>query len=93
MLSGTSARIQWNSVDCLEQNGPIQSYTVRVGLPGGDTVSLLQTTDTSQTLTGLSPGQEYMVQVAASNSDGTGPFSAPVVLVLIGRYTEICTIC
>ena len=89
MTSSSTAQVQWNSVDCLERNGPIQMYIVNYGISESDEIQTVTTTSTSLTLTNLVGGQEYNVQVAAENSVGVGPFSEPVVLVFSGKQSIV----
>lgn len=86
VLSSTSARLQWNTLNCLDTNGPIEGYTVRYALRfGGDEEFTVTTFARDIVIDGLSAGQEYSISVAAVNSVGRGPFSEPIFLVLIGK--------
>ena len=82
-LFNNSLQILWNEVNCLDTNGPIQHYIINtVGSDGEET----NTSFTRQfTTSDLTPNQEYSVRVAAVNSAGNGPFSQPIIVVLIGE--------
>ena len=67
-------------MDCLDRNGAITGYVARAlsngreegnASVGGD--------DREATISGLTPSTQYIVQVAAVNSAGTGPYS-PIAL-------------
>ena len=61
----------WESVPCQNQRGPTTGYRLRYS----NGTSLVNTTDTTHMLTGLTPFTSYSVQVAAVNAGGTGPYS------------------
>lgn len=90
VLSGNSARIQWNDVNCLDANGLIERYTVSYALSGSDGERTIATTPLrSLVISDVVAGQRYSVQVAAENSAGLGEFSDPISVVLLGVY--LCT--
>lgn len=90
MLSGSSARIQWNEVNCLDANGLIEQYVVSYALSGGDGERLIRsTTSRMLVISELVAGQQYSVQVAAENSVGRGPFSDQISVILLGVYLTI----
>ena len=62
---------------CLDRNGEITGYTVKVTL-SGMVVATENVNDGSAreaTVSGLTPSTDYFVTVAAVNSAGTGPIS------------------
>ena len=74
--------ISWTEVECIEQNGPITHYIIQFGTSCDD----LQTENTADnsmnyTINGLTPNTEYIIQVAAANMHGRGPFSEPAIKV------------
>ena len=77
----TSITVGWNTVECIERNGVIDNYIVRFEPEGR--VQSNQTVDTTRThsVSGLSPSTRYSFSVAAVNSVGTGPFTAPPLSV------------
>ncbi len=83
VLPNNSARIQWNAVNCLDANGPIERYRVFYRLSGAVDGSTVTTTDMMLIIVNLAAGQ-YSIQVAAENSFGLGPFSDPIFLILLG---------
>ena len=82
-LLSNSLQILWNEVNCLDTNGPIQHYIIKITGSDGEKSN---TSSTRQFTTGaLTPNQEYSVRVAAVNSAGNGPFSEPIIVVLVGE--------
>ena len=78
----TSITVQWGTVPCADQNGPITGYSVRYGVMGSgssqtETVSGASVTEV--TLSSLLKYTNYSVQVAAVNSADTGVFSESVL--------------
>ena len=68
---------------CDQQNEPITGYVVRYYATCGPDRDVLQTKSvvtTGSIIDGLTPNTEYAFQVAAVNTNGTGPFSEPVTL-------------
>ncbi len=82
IASSNSISIEWREVSCLDANGVIESYTLRYGF--GDTLNTSVSVSTAATITGLSLGEMYRIEVAASNSLGMGPFSESVLISLQG---------
>ena len=78
-----SLQILWNEVYCLDTNGPIQHYIIRI--TGSDGVKSSTSSTRQFTIGDLTPNQEYSVQVGAVNSAGNGPFSKAIIVVLIGE--------
>ena len=82
--SSTSLSIVWSPPDLRHRNGPITGYTVQVYLQLGGNVIATSTSRNYISVSGLTPHKTYRVKVAAKNSNGTGPFSTPIV----GSTTE-----
>ena len=68
---------------CVRQNGPITGYVVRYYATCGPDRDVQQTKSvvtTGSIIDGLTPNTEYAFQVAAVNTNGTGPFSEAITL-------------
>ena len=73
----------WKEVLCVRQNGPITGYVVRYYVTCGPDRDVQQTKSvvtTGSIIDGLTPNTEYAFQVAAVNTNGTGPFSEAITL-------------
>jgi hypothetical protein len=77
-----SATVYW-SPQLSDGHAPISAYTVTAS-PGGATATV-NATATSATLTNLTDATSYSFTVAATNSAGTGPPSAPTSGIVPGR--------
>ena len=77
-----SITVEWSDINCLDQNGAITSYDIRVN---GRVV--LTTSQTQATITGLTSSTAYFIDVRGNNSIGGGPFSPTSVFVTLGTYT------
>lgn len=86
----TSITVTWLSMACLQQNGEITYYSVRY-TESSVTSKSLNTTRLSFTASSLFPGTSYTFEVAAVNSEGTGPYEPHVVTTVIptGTYLYI----
>jgi len=93
MTAGSSSVfVQWDRISCIERNSEITGYTIRYAPSGGapSNITILGTTrsDRTFTITGLSVSTIYTVMVAADTSGmTTGPFSTPIPVRTLGRYT------
>ena len=81
-MSSTALIVQWEAVPCIEQNGDITGYIVHVLESGemervedvvGDDVN-------NVTISELTPSTTYSIQVAAVNSEDTGPYSDLIII-------------
>ena len=79
-MESRSLNVQWGTVPCSEQSGPITGYTLRYS-NGTFIVSTTGEESRQHVLTGLTPFTSYSVQVAAVNAGGTGPYSDPALTV------------
>ena len=78
---------------CVQQNGPITGYVVRYYATCGPDRDVQQTKSvvtTGSIIDGLTPNTEYAFQVAAVNTNGTGPFSEPITLGGNLLYYSLC---
>ena len=74
----TLITVMWQSVACLMQNGEITRYSVRY-TESSVTSGPFMATTLSFTASSLFPGTSYAFEVAAVNSEGTGPYEQHVV--------------
>ena len=80
-VTSSSITVQWGPVDCREQNGDITGYSVRYGVQGsGEESRNVPGNPRMYQITGLRQSTTYSIEVAAVNSNGTGPYSTPVVV-------------
>ena len=80
-MNHTAITVQWETVPCIEQNGDITNYTVTV-LESGE-MERVEDVDGNVNeviISGLTQSTTYSIQVAAVNSQGTGPYSDIVVI-------------
>ena len=91
VVTGDSAVIVWNGLDCSKQNGPLTGYKVHVKQISGDCAQKFEITTrgnynemSSCELDSLIPSTRYRVQVSAVNSFGRGPLSYPFHFVTLG---------
>ena len=92
-LSSTyfSITVQWGAVDCIHHNGDITGYSVQYGVQGSgstQTVSVSGGGATTTFISGLEPGTNYSVTVAAVNSAGTGVYSDPYIIMTDSKTTH-----
>ena len=83
MESSTAISVQWGPVEpCADQNGPITGYAVRYGVMGsGSTQNKTVSGDSRMTtISELTKGTMYTVEVAAETSAGTGVYSLPLTI-------------
>ena len=75
-VESRSLTVQWGTVPCPDQRGPITGYRLRYS-------SIVDTTgegSRQHVLTGLTPFTSYSVLVAAVNAGGTGPYSTALTV-------------
>ena len=83
VINSTALNVQWETVPCIEQNGDITGYTVRV-LESGEMERVEDVGDVNEvTISELTPSTTYSIQVAAVNNIDTGPYSD---LITIDTY-------
>ena len=80
VINSTALNVQWEMIPCIEQNGDITGYTVRV-LVSGEMERVEDAGDVNEvTISELTPSTTYSIQVAAVNSEGTGPYSDLIII-------------
>ena len=78
-VESRSLTVQWGTVPCPDQRGPITGYRLRYS----NETSIVYIKGNEQNdsmLTGLTPLTSYSVQVAAVNAGGTGPYSTALTV-------------
>ena len=81
-VSSSTIHVSWGEVPCPQRNGEITGYIVEYSRRGtkrqvgGEQIHVNNRTTT---INELDPLTEYIIRVAAVNSNGTGPFSDPVM--------------
>ena len=80
--SSFSIRVDWHTVPVADQNGIILTYTVTYKvLPSGSPQRAVVSAPTTQvSLTGLMKYRSYRITVFASNAQGNGPASQPIIV-------------
>ena len=71
--------MQWGTVPCPDQRGPITGYRLRYSTSVAN-IERNEQNDRQHVLTGLTPFTSYSVQVAAVNAGGTGPYSTALTV-------------
>ena len=80
--------VHWEEVDCLDRNGAITGYVARALSNGREEgTASVGGDDREATISGLTPSTQYIVQVAAVNSAGTGTYS-PIALYGTGGIAQ-----
>ena len=79
--------VTWDTIDCIERNGVITSYSVEFQEEGGADIPG-EVMGQSFTASGLTPNTSYTFRVAGVNANGTGPFTESIT---INTDTEIRT--
>ena len=76
----TSITVQWGTVPCADQNGPITGYSVRYGEMGSGSTQTESATGNEAVISGLQMTTNYTVEVAAETSVGRGDYSEPIIV-------------
>ncbi|EJD75220.1 immunoglobulin I-set domain-containing protein [Loa loa] len=77
-ISTTSILVQWTSLSAEDRNGILTGYRIKykTRLRGAKSNTLVvDGNNSSYTMSGLEPGTQYMLRVAAVNQNGSGPNS------------------
>ncbi len=69
-----SITVTWDTINCIERNGIITSYTVEFG-PSGNPTMMTGITELTFTANRLTPFTNYTFRGAGVNSAGTGVYS------------------
>ena len=77
----TSITVQWGTVPCADQNGPITGYSVRYGEMGSGSTQTESATGNEAVISGLQTTTNYTVEVAAETSVGRGDYSEPIIVI------------
>ena len=80
MIGSTSISVHWRELSCQLRHSQFLQFVIlasEVG-GGGQIEYRIPGNQSSTVLTGLKPNTTYTIVVAISNSNGTGPYSAPV---------------
>ena len=89
-ITPNSITVHWEEVACLDQNGEITGYIARAMSNGrAERTAEVGSGAREATMSGLTPSTEYIVQVAAVNSAGTGPYSHITVYKTKGSNTSL----
>ena len=84
----TSVVLSWDELDCLERNGDITGYMIRYVGNSQTITNSSSDTSTTYTIQGLDPFTEYLLAVAAMNSNDVGPFSGQPLTVTTPESSE-----
>jgi hypothetical protein len=80
-ITTTQVGLRFGPAAVAEGGPPLQGYYV---YQGGTKVLTLGPSDLTPTITGLTPGVEYVFGVSGFNADGEGPMSALVTVATLG---------
>ena len=79
-VNPASLMVSWRLPTNRNRNGPITGYVIQYTRVGSsDMMSVIVTSGTTHTISGLSVSTQYSVTVAAMTVNGTGPFSNAVL--------------
>jgi chitodextrinase len=84
-VTPTSVALSWTAP---ATGGPVSGYVVDDEASGGDFSQSGGTTDTSMTVTGLTPSTAYTFEVFATNATGVGPASSAVTTTTSAAVTK-----
>ena len=88
-MTNSSISMEWDTPNCIDQNGIITGYTVQYRVEKGgntDTMNVLGGSVTSATLSNLASSTNYFIQVAAVTTEGIGPYGSPIFQITEGKY-------
>ena len=78
-VAASSLNISWNAPNEEDRNGNIDEYIINVTNTETLVTTQFTTTNNDFSINDLNPDTTYSLSVAASNSNGTGPFTQPLL--------------
>ena len=91
-VDSTTMKVSWKPPPMIHHNGLLTGYIIQYTSVGSsDTTSVTVTSGNTFIISGLDKSN-YSVSVAATNINGTGPFSTPTVLAPGEDDTSMCFI-
>ena len=75
-------------MDCIDRNGEITGYALRMGEMGSGTMQSWNVSENEATVSGLNPMTTYVIKVAAMNIFNIGMYSSATVQTL-GQFISI----
>ena len=78
-----SITLLWETVPCEHRNGYIMGYSIKYGVTGSFTETVMNITGadvTEATIFNLMLSTNYSIQIAAVNNAGTGVFSSATII-------------
>ena len=88
----TSITVQWGTVPCADQNGPITGYLVRYGEMGSGSTQNESATRNEEVISELQTSTNYTVEVAAETSVGRGEYSEPIIVTTDSKIRQVSDI-
>ena len=76
-MNSTAATLSWEEVECTERNGKIIGYRVSYGIESDNKTQVISIDENQiqTTLINLAPDTQYLIGVAAANTEGPGNFT------------------
>ena len=91
-MTSDSITVVWDRITCIERNGEITGYTVRLTQPGLSVIYNTTTNNLNFTATGLlNDNTAYHFFVAGLNINGTGPFNDIIIMKLRKTHGVLAT--
>ena len=92
-ITATTITVQWEEIDCSEENGVITGYSVEYWQveAGNESALNMTVSGDNATISSLMPSTNYSIRVAAENSAGTGPYSNALYAVTDGMQYHFIT--
>ena len=93
-MTSSSITLEWEPLNCIDENGIITGYSVQYGVLGSGIVngtSVAGDNVTGTTLSDLVSSTNYLIEVAAMNAAGVGPYEAPLSQFTEGMFTIALT--
>lgn len=77
LTTETTITVRWNSINCIDQNGPMITY-YEARLNNGAVI--IAASGTRAIFNDLNPMTNYTIDVRAQNSQGAGPFGTALTV-------------